>query len=267
MSIQFESEKISQHIFRITDGTDVCEYLIVGNNKAMLVDTGYGMGDLKSYIRTISTLPITVYITHGHVDHAGGAAPFQDVHMSHLDLDIFFKHTTINHRKKTLEEHGITVNESDLHPQRKEPFIHIKDREIIDLGDVHVLMVHVPGHTQGSFVPIVLEDRAAIFGDASGVGTLICLEGSSTVQDYYYSLLYLKTYESLYDTVLRQHGTFSSRKSLLDENIENCECILAGKDDHIPTQFRGIDCFWARKRDENTGNRMDGKEGNICYIR
>ena len=263
MSVRFECERITDHILRIKDGGDVCEYLVTGNKAAMLIDTGYGVGDLKGFIGSICDLPLKVYITHCHVDHAGGAYPFEEVHMSHLELPLLERQTSLQFRKQMLSRRK-EIEEKDYLPQRTEGFIDIKDQELVDLGDVHVLMVHVPGHTQGSFVPIILEDRAAMFGDASGVGTLINLDGSASVEEYHESLKNLKTYESLYDIILRQHGTCTSSMKLLDENIENCELILAGKDDHIPTLFMGRNCFWARERDEN-GGRVDGKEGNICY--
>ena len=264
MSVKFSNEKISEHIIRIRDGSDVCEYLVIGTDRAMLIDTGYGIGDLKGYIRTLTDLPLTVYITHGHVDHASGTAAFDDVHMSHYDLELFQKHCNLKFRKEMLKNSGLDLLERDYMPDRKAPFINIKDQETIDLGGVHVVMIHVPGHTKGTFVPLIKEDNIIVFGDASGVGTLICLEGSTTIREYLRSLKYLKTYENQYDMILRQHGTCTSSLSLLNENIENCELILSHKDDHIPTEFMGNTCFWARERDEH-GNRLDGKEGNICY--
>jgi glyoxylase-like metal-dependent hydrolase (beta-lactamase superfamily II) len=230
----------------------------------MLIDTGYGIGDLKGFIRTLTDLPLTVYITHGHVDHASGTYPFEDVHMSHYDLELFQKHCNLAFRKQMLENRDLGISESDYLPDRQASFIDIKDKETVDLGGVQVIMIHVPGHTKGTFVPLVKEDRVINYGDASGVGTLICLEGSSTIKEYLESLKNLKTYEDQYDMILRQHGTCTSSLSLLDENIENCELILSHKDDHVPTEFMGNKCFWARKTDEH-GHRADGKEGNICY--
>ena len=264
MTVQFVCEDISAHVKRIRDGSDVCEYLVIGDKEAMLIDTGYGIGDLKGFIETITDLPVKVYITHGHVDHASGTYPFEEVHMSHLDEKTFREHTVLSFRKENLERSALQLEDKDYLPEDPRTFIDITDGETVDLGDVHVEMIHVPGHTMGTFVPLILEDRIAMFGDATGVGTLICLDQSASVKEYLNSLRHLKTYEPLYDTVLRQHGTCTSSKALLDENIENCELILARKDDHVPVEFMGKECFWARKRDTQ-GNRADGKEGNILY--
>ena len=86
MSVGFRSEKVTEHIIRIEDGTDVCEYLITGEERALLIDTGYGIGDLRGYVESLSPLPLSVYITHGHVDHASGAGQFSDLHMDSADF-------------------------------------------------------------------------------------------------------------------------------------------------------------------------------------
>ncbi len=264
MTIHFTNERKSEHVYRINDGTGVSEYLVIGTKKAMLIDTGFGIGDLKGYVESLCRTPVSVYITHGHVDHAAGTYGFEEVYMDPLDAALQKKQCTMEYRKSMLDNSGFSIEEDEYLPSRCEGFKPLKDRELVDLGDVHVIFVHVPGHTRGTMVPIILEDRVAMFGDASGVGTLLGLENSATVSEYLDALLYLKSYESLYDTVLRQHGTCTSPKEILDNNIENCRLILARKDDHIPTMLMGRKCYWARER-KLDGTRKDGIEGNICY--
>ena len=46
--------------------------LIVGSHHALLFDTGYGYGDLKAVVRSITDKPLYVVNSHGHVDHACG---------------------------------------------------------------------------------------------------------------------------------------------------------------------------------------------------
>lgn len=87
--IIFSSQKITQHVTRILDGSDVCEYLIEGNEKALLIDTGYGIGDLKGFVDTLTKKPYEVYMTHAHVDHGGGAYAFGKVHLHHRDQEPF----------------------------------------------------------------------------------------------------------------------------------------------------------------------------------
>ena len=48
-------------------------YYITGEDKGLLVDTGYGVGDLKTFIEETFHQPYEVVCTHGHWDHANGA--------------------------------------------------------------------------------------------------------------------------------------------------------------------------------------------------
>ncbi len=264
--ITFTSEKVSPHVTRIMNGTDVCVYLIEGTERAALIDTGYGLGDLKGYVEQLTDKPYDVFITHGHVDHAAGAVQFPTVYMNLADTDLEKVHCTVEFRKQKIQSHpGMNISDDDFLPQRKEPFTDLPDNMTVDLGGATIVFIHVPGHTQGMIVPILKEDRIAFFGDACGVGTLICLPGSSTIKEYYESLKKLQTFEPLYDTVLRQHGTCCSTKHILEDNIVNCELILSGKDDHAEHDFRGTVCCWAREVNEH-GAREDGGEGNIRYL-
>jgi len=50
---------------------EVISYLALGKEKAALIDTGYGMSDMRGLVELLTDLPVTVVITHTHVDHIG----------------------------------------------------------------------------------------------------------------------------------------------------------------------------------------------------
>lgn len=264
--VHFVSEKVSPAITRIRDGSDVCEYLIEGNERAALIDTGYGIGDLKGYVESLTKKPYDVFITHGHVDHAAGAYQFSKVRMHPADVELAARHCKVEFRKEMVENHAkLVLPETDYQPQRLGDFTALEDGEAYDLGGVALRWIHVPGHTQGTMVALIEEERTIMFGDACGVGVLLALPESSSVETYLKSLKKLKGFEPEYDKVLRQHGTCQSTLRVLDDNIENCEAILAGTDDAVSVDLFGKQCRRARAIDAVTGNRLDGKEGNILY--
>lgn len=264
--VTFTNEKISPRITRIRDGSDVCMYLVEGTNRAVLIDTGYGIGELKAYVDTLTDKPYEVYLTHGHVDHASGAAQFPVVHMNQEDSALFLKHTTVEFRRQKLAAHTrLQLEDVDFQPQRTEPILPLVDGEVVELGGASLRWLHIPGHTAGTMVALLPEERTIFFGDACGVGNLLALPESLPVASYYKSLKKLQTFEPLYDTVLRQHGACRSTPRVLEDNIENCERIMAGTDDKVPAECAGIPCLRACKVDPTTGARLDGREGNILY--
>ena len=44
-------------------------FLFVGTERALLLDTGIGIGDLKGLVEEITDKPYDVVLTHGHRDH------------------------------------------------------------------------------------------------------------------------------------------------------------------------------------------------------
>jgi len=69
----FSSEVIGKGITRITGAGKELMYLIEGNSKAALVDTGIGVGNIKEYVESLTNQPIIVLLTHAHIDHSAGA--------------------------------------------------------------------------------------------------------------------------------------------------------------------------------------------------
>lgn len=93
-SLVFKTEKVAERITRIYAFATELMYLVEGTEKAVLIDTGSGIGSLKARVEQLTDKPVIVLVTHGHVDHAMGAAEFENVYMSHEDDYIYEKHGT-----------------------------------------------------------------------------------------------------------------------------------------------------------------------------
>lgn len=84
---------------------DSCIYFIKGNDKGILGDTAYGVGDLRGYIEKTFDIPYDVVIMHGHADHANGINQWDKVYTSHFDIEVYKTKTDIEFRKSMLMHH------------------------------------------------------------------------------------------------------------------------------------------------------------------
>ncbi|MCD8129843.1 MAG: MBL fold metallo-hydrolase [Lachnospiraceae bacterium] len=267
----FRSEQLFPGLIRIIDPSQTACYLAIGENRACLIDTGIGIGDLRTYVDHLTDLPYDVVLTHGHFDHASGAAQFADKHiyLHPSDKELMNWHTQPQKRLQYMRQVGgkADFTLSDLIPVYfSENTLPLTAGQIFDLGGLTLEAIHTPGHTHGMTMILMRELRTILFGDGCGVFVLLLEDCACTVEEYRNSLRSLKKYESLYDHILRQHGTFESPKELLDNVLECCDAVLEGTDDHQALDYAfvpGVKAFLAKK--QNCQGRVDGKLGNLVY--
>ena len=62
-------------------------YLLRGSERAVLIDTGLGVGNLERVVRNLTELPVLVLTTHAHWNHIGGHRQFEQfaVHWAEKD--------------------------------------------------------------------------------------------------------------------------------------------------------------------------------------
>lgn len=261
--VQFHSEKVTNHITRIISPCQVCMYLVVGNKRAVLLDTGFGVGSLKSYVDTLTDRPYDVIISHGHLDHAGGAGEFSQAYLNEKDWELAKNHCNDELRFFDVyhgpegETEGIM--KEDFIPFRTHPYLSVEEGMNFDLGGVTVKPIAVPGHTFGSLAFLIPEDRVCITGDALGEHTLLHFPGCVPIFEYRNSLIHLYTYKDEFDVILRNHGIYVSDKSIVKDSIELCGEILARTDAAVPITFHETQGLMGRPKNHPQ------KAGNIVY--
>ena len=156
---------IAENTWRISEAGMVNCYLAVGKEKALLIDTGCGLGNLKEAAEEITSLPIVTVLTHMHPDHAGGIYHFSDYHVSKDDFDLtysifslpVFSRIMIKGAKVENPKMPPLVSHSNRHP--------IENGQVFDLGDRRIQAMAVPGHTIGSMAFIDSAAKLIFTGD------------------------------------------------------------------------------------------------------
>ena len=77
----YQVTEIAKDTWVINEAGMTAMFLLKGTERALLIDTGVGMTDLKKLISWLTPLPYDVVLTHGHPDHIGGAAQFEEVYI------------------------------------------------------------------------------------------------------------------------------------------------------------------------------------------
>ena len=112
--MSFESREFWPGVWQIQDNMGVCMTLLCGEEQALLIDTGYGLEDVAAYVRTLTDMPLSVMLTHGHHDHALGARWFDRVYLAKADFPVYETYTNEHWRRHVLtgaRDKGIAVDE------------------------------------------------------------------------------------------------------------------------------------------------------------
>ena len=262
---RFTAEKLSDHLYRIVDALEVACYLVTGRERACLLDTCTGAGDLRRFVQELTGLPLTVVVSHGHMDHLGGAGRFEKVFMKKADMPIFQVHRSCAFRAEFFSGHlNLSLSPSDFAPVPEEVFEDLPEDTVLDLGGVTVELLSFPGHTPGMVCPLIPGDRILIIGDACDDNVLLLDQYSSTVSEYRDNLKKMKDMSGRYDRILGNHGSYAFTMELIDNVLESCDRILARKDAHLWVHIIGEWMYSANAIGEDE-LRLDGKPGNVLY--
>ncbi len=161
----FAHEQILPGVFHIRDTLGVHMTLLTGSEKALLVDTGYGLEDTAAYVRSLTRLPLTVFLTHGHFDHALGSRWFDRVLLLPEEREVYREYTSRAWRVHVLEgAEGLCADEEGYLRSPMPPCGDAAPGEY-DLGSLTAVILACPGHTPGSAMVFMPERRLLLTGD------------------------------------------------------------------------------------------------------
>lgn len=161
MSLQIH--KISDTLYQFNESTDygdgkprpyVDSYLLIGKERAALVDTLQKVTGLYAEVRKLTDLPVDVLITHGHGDHVGASTP----EFAEAGCKIYMD-------KKDFE----FLSRMDF--VKPEWFTELNDGDIFDLGGYKLETIACGGHTKGCVAFVERQAQMMFSGDTIGSGS------------------------------------------------------------------------------------------------
>ena len=179
----------------------VREFFIISDQYVLLIDTGFGKENILDIIRQYSSLPVKVILTHGHMDHTGGAHVFDEVYLSEKDWHMY------DGKKKPMVDH-------------------------IDCGDYHFEIIPIPGHTHGSIALYDANKKLLIGGDSIQEGPIYMFGKDADLKEYEDSLNRLNQLEI--DTILASHHTCVIKKEFIQFCLDDLHRYQNGELEAIP---------------------------------
>lgn len=215
---RIQVKQLNPHVYLMDDAGESTGYLVIGEEKALVIDTMNGHEDVKAAVREITDLPITVINTHGHCDHIFGNIFFEEAYLHPADLNLAKKHSNFSDFVEETKSKGLSMP----------PFREIRGGDVMELGGLTVEMIDLPGHTAGSILLLLREDRILFTGDAVNRCLWLQLEDSLSPQDAlraFDQVMYLKERA---DRILHGHAKSFEPISLLEELHKGLQELVEG---------------------------------------
>ncbi|MBI2315833.1 MAG: MBL fold metallo-hydrolase [Betaproteobacteria bacterium] len=154
-------------IIPVTPFEQNCSLLMCEKTGALaIVDPGGDIDRIVGAIEKIGATPERIFLTHGHVDHAGGTAELA----RRLRLPVEGPQREDRFLIDQLPNHGRSYGFGSLEAFVPERWLEDGDR--VRFGEVELAVIHCPGHTPGHVVYFSAADRLAIVGDVLFAGSI-----------------------------------------------------------------------------------------------
>lgn len=189
----FQVYRVQPDVFAIYEprqSEEVISYLILGNTRAVLFDTGMGISDIKKVTAELTRLPVSVVNSHTHNDHVGGNWQFSDVY----GMDTDFTRTNARGSRDDAQAEiapgevcgplpaGFDAAAYATRPFHVTHWLH--DGDMINLGGRVLQVIATPGHTPDA-ISLLDEKHGLLFtGDTYYPGPIYLYRPETDLDAY-----------------------------------------------------------------------------------
>lgn len=197
MNDWFTVEKIESSTYVISEYRHWEEthcYLLLGQNNAVLIDTGLGVENIKNIIDKLTDLPITVITTHVHWDHIGGHKYFDNIAVYEAEKDwlsggfplpLQAVKRNLTYRKCDFPK-KFCIDDYEIF--QGTPNKIFCDGDCFDLGGRMLKVIHTPGHSPGHCCFYESDKQYLYSGDLIYSGCLDAFYPTTNPQQFFESV-------------------------------------------------------------------------------
>jgi len=217
--------KLYEDTYVIHYGEAMDIFLLLGKEKALLIDTAYGRGDLPNIVDMLKgDCELLVVNTHGHFDHTGGNRWFPKVYMHRNAMGY------ANHSFGPLDQSWL-----DNMPYPDYDMIPVEDGYVFRLGERDVEVIWTPAHCDSSLTFLDHKRRLLFSGDEFDASQAN-LNVYESVGAFLENCKRLKERESEFDFIMPNHNGCPVTKEYLDDFITAAQHVVDGCPDIVPTE-------------------------------
>lgn len=229
----FSVTKYNDNLYQIKDSLGVLSTLVIGEKKALLLDTCYGIGNLKEEVEKITKLPLIVVNSHGHMDHCSGNYQFDNVYINSKDVKLCREHNDVNMKQNNIERakklnvlpENFDIDKYLISGCGKLNEINVGTK--INLGNLIINVVAMEGHTQGSIGLYIKNWKLLLVSDAACPFVWLFFDESTSVSTYIKMLE--RTLKLDFDNFLVGHGAKMYERSKMVDFLNVAKDIQLDK--------------------------------------
>ena len=212
----FEIYRIRPGVFAIYEPKqfeEVISYLILGQKRVLLFDTGLGVGKISAVVTRLTRLPVTVVNSHTHFDHVGGNAEFRDI----WNRDLLYTRKNVRGQPNVYSRDalaperlcgplppGTDAESYSIRPWKSTQWL--RDHERIDLGGRVVEVIFTAGHTPDSVALLDRRNGLLFTGDSFYPGPIYLFVPETDFAAYTRSVAQLAALEPQIKLLLPSHN-------------------------------------------------------------
>jgi len=196
-------------------------YLLCGQKRAILIDTGLGVSNIKNVVDSLTKLPVEVITTHAHWDHIGGHRYFDNIAVHEAEkewLSVRFP-IPLQIVKKNLTrfpcDFPVDFDIDAYQIFQGMPQRILQDGDSLDLGGRKIKVIYTPGHSPGHCCFYEPGRNYLYSGDLIYKGSLDAFYPTTDPQLFYQSIRKIQKYKI--NMVLPGHHQLDISVSLIAE--------------------------------------------------
>ncbi len=166
-------EELAGANYRISEGVVFNNYLLDGDDEAILIDAGIGFGDMATFVSEFSGRPVSLLLSHSHWDHMGAAYQFDEVRIDGREVTDGDRVVPKNFGYTPAEFIEEWQDADRSLPDAFDPAAYelrsvegvdvVAAGDTIDLGDRTVELIDIAGHSPGQ-LGVLDRENGVLFG-------------------------------------------------------------------------------------------------------